>query len=460
MSWGKIKLRDLCSVITKGTTPSNIGAEFTKTGINYIRSEMVTASKYISSTGMLYISKETHEKLKRSQLQAGDILFSMAGVYLGKTAILRDEDVPANTNQAVALIRTIPEKCYRDYIYYFLNNPTIIKSVNTITSQSAQPNINLTQIGDIEISLPPIETQKKIADILSAYDDLIENNQKQIKLLEEATQRLYKEWFIDLHFPGYESTPISGGIPQGWKKQKIGESFLTFLGGTPSREKNEYWENGTISWINSGKVNELRVVEPSERITELALQKSATKLLPKHTTILAITGATLGQVSYTEIETCANQSVVGIVDKTENYSEYIYCFIKNNIEKIILKATGGAQQHINKEIVNEYYILIPCDKISRAFKLFANPIFNKMANLLNENIALTEVRDRLLPKLMNGEIEVAMDKKEIEKTDEFEYIRKHWQAVPYDKDLPLAARSTGDISEETLEKLKEIAEEE
>ena len=236
--------------------------------------------------------------------------------------------------------------------------------------------------------------------------------------------------------------------------------FSTFLGGTPSRDKSEYWSNGTIPWINSGKVNELRIVEPSELITELAVQKSATKLLPKHTTLLAITGATLGQVSYTEIETCANQSVVGIVDKTEKFSEYIYCFVKNNINHIISKATGGAQQHINKEIVNEYYILIPCDVILSAFKLLVNPIFEKMMVLLTANIKLTEARDRLLPKLMNGEIEVTMDKQETVKVDKFENIRKHWQNVPYDEDLPLAARSTGDISEETLEKLKEIAEEE
>ena len=115
-----VELSELCDVITKGTTPSNIGAEFTEKGIKYIRSEMLTSAKYISDEGLLYISEETHKKLKRSQLKPGDILFSMAGVYLGKTAILRECDTPANTNQAVALIRIIDEKCNREYVYYYL----------------------------------------------------------------------------------------------------------------------------------------------------------------------------------------------------------------------------------------------------------------------------------------------------------------------------------------------------
>ena len=142
MYWKIVNLSELCSIITKGTTPSNIGDSFTDKGIKYIRSEMLTSAKYISGD-FLHISKETHEKLKRSQLKTGDILFSMAGVYLGKTAILRPEDIPANTNQAVALIRIAPDKADNEFVYYFLNMPDVVKMANTVQSQSAQPNINL-----------------------------------------------------------------------------------------------------------------------------------------------------------------------------------------------------------------------------------------------------------------------------------------------------------------------------
>ena len=132
--WKKVKLGDLATKITKGTTPSNIGESFCGNGIPFIRSELITQNKYISYDGLLYISNATHEKLKRSQLEANDILFSMAGVYLGKTAILRECDVPANTNQAVALIRLNPMLCNVDYIYYFLNQKSVVSYVNQIIS--------------------------------------------------------------------------------------------------------------------------------------------------------------------------------------------------------------------------------------------------------------------------------------------------------------------------------------
>lgn len=293
----------------------------------------------------------------------------------------------------------------RDFLYYVLQTKEFYDEANSKASGAAQPDLAHGSFKSIEIPLPPLETQHRIASILSAYDDLIENNQKQIKLLEEAAQRLYKEWFVDLRFPGYENTPIVDGVPEGWRKTTIGDTFNTVLGGTPSRSISTYW-NGNIPWINSGEVNKLRIIKESEFITELGLEKSSTKLMPLHTTVLAITGATLGQVSYTEIETCANQSVVGIYDENEVYSIYLYLYVSNKIWHMIGKATGGAQQHINKDIVNAYPIVLPERLIISKLNTLIEPYFDKMANLYKQNSELTEVRDRLLPKLMNGELEV------------------------------------------------------
>ncbi len=185
----------------------------------------------------------------------------------------------------------------------------------------------------------------------------------------------------------------------------IGDAFTTVLGGTPSRTNENYW-NGNIPWINSGEVNSLRIVKESEFITELGLKKSSTKLMPRHTTVLAITGATLGQVSYTEIETCANQSVIGIIDENQFYSIYVYLYISNRIMDIIGKATGGAQQHINKDIVNAYNIILPDDNTIINFNKIIEPLFCKMIKLYRQNEKLEEARDRLLPRLMNSELEV------------------------------------------------------
>lgn len=274
-----------------------------------------------------------------------------------------------------------------------------------ISQGTAQDNLSWEKLSTIKFPAPPLKIQCRIAEVLSRYDSLIENYQKQIKLLEEAAQRLYKEWFVDLRFPGYEKTKIVDGLPEGWSFIRIKDRYKTVLGGTPSRFINSYW-GGDISWINSGEINKLRIIKPSEKITQDGYKNSSTKLMPIHTTILAITGATLGQVSYTEIETCANQSVVGIIDEENTTNEFLYLNIYNNIHSMINKATGGAQQHINKDTVSDYFIMLPDESILIEFRKRINPIFNTIRDYFFIIEDIIEARDRLLPKLMNGEIEV------------------------------------------------------
>ena len=167
--WKNIKLSEITSLITKGTTPTSIGYSFVEQGVNFVKSESITASRRLDKNKYCHISEITHEKLKRSQLQVNDLLFSMAGMFLGKTAIVMEDDLPANTNQAVAIIRIIPELADVKYIYYYLNQKQIIFYINSATGQSAQPNINLKQIGNLDIKLPDLETQRKISSILGLY---------------------------------------------------------------------------------------------------------------------------------------------------------------------------------------------------------------------------------------------------------------------------------------------------
>lgn len=261
---------------------------------------------------------------------------------------------------------------------------------------SAVPSLTVPVIEAVELLLPPLETQRRIAAILSSLDDKIENNNRINRNLEEQAQALFKSWFVDFE-------PWGGTMPDDWKEGTIGEMCTCYLGGTPSRAKSEYW-NGDIPWINSGEVNKFRIIEGSEYITELGLKKSATKLLPKKTTVLAITGATLGQVSLLEIEACANQSVIGILENEKMPYEFIYPLIVNDIEKIILNQTGGAQQHINKDNVESHNIIIPTDEIMAKYKTIQAPLFETIANNCLESARLATLRDTLLPKLMRGEI--------------------------------------------------------
>ena len=187
--------------------------------------------------------------------------------------------------------------------------------------------------------------------------------------------------------------------------KQIKEVSKCVLGGTPSRTKSEYW-HGNINWINSGEINKYRIIEPSEKITDLGLKKSSTTLLPKGITVLAITGATLGQVSRLEIDSCANQSVIGIIPNSIKLNNYMYLSILNTINDLILKQTGGAQQHINKNDVETHEIIVPNDKMLKEFDEKVKPIFDKISLTCFESKKLRQLRDTLLPKLMNGEIDL------------------------------------------------------
>lgn len=389
-------LIDVCELIVDcpHSTANDEGA-----GYPLIRTPNVGKGRLILD-GVHRVSKQVYDvRNARAVPKAGDLILAREAPAGNVAIILDGQEVCLG--QRTVLIRPDKSKVNPQYLTYYLLAPYAQHELTSAANGATVAHVNMPKIRGLKINLPDIQEQNRIAGILSTYDDLIATNQKQIYLLEEAAQRLYKEWFCFKHTPATEKDDISDYlIKRGWKKSKIGDIFNTYLGGTPSREKKEFWEKGTIPWINSGEVNRLRIVKPSEMITEQALRKSATKLLPKHTTLVAITGATLGQVSFTEIETCANQSVVGIYDGQDIYNYYLYHFVSQHIGEIVAKATGGAQQHINKDIINDYSIILPPVNVIREYNPLVAPIFESIKVLLFQNIFLSEARDLMLKELI------------------------------------------------------------
>lgn len=307
------------------------------------------------------------------------------------------------------------------FLYYLLKTLPISSN-----SDSAVPGLNRDFAHSLEIQVPEINGQIAIGRILNSLDQKIAANNSISKILEDIAQTIFKSWFIDFDpvkakmagenpegmqdstaalFPGLMEESELGPIPKGWEVRKIGSLTETLLGGTPSRKREEFW-GGEIPWINSGKVNDFRITTASEYITELGLEKSATKLLPKGTTVIAITGATLGQFSRLEIDACANQSVVGIVCSTEASNEFIFFNIKNGIQRLISAQTGGAQQHINKEDVNAFSIVYPGKRLMNAFTEVVEPLFAQIGVLLHNSITLATIRDSLLPRLISGDLQI------------------------------------------------------
>ena len=391
-------LADVCESVRYGYTAS---ATDNVVGPRFLRiTDIVPDSVDWDSVPYCEIDDQDRE---RFALAPGDIVVARTGATVGYAKLIR-ESVDAVFASYLVRFRVDPAKAEPAYVGRLVESSVYKAFIQSRIGGAAQPNASAPVLGSFEFALPSKPSQSRIADILSAYDDLIENNRRRMALLEATARQLYREWFVRLRFPGCEHTNITNGVPAGWQRVAIGSSFQTVLGGTPSRERSEFWDGGTVPWINSGKVNELRVIAPSEYITEQALTSSAAKLMPRGTTILAITGATLGQVSMLEIECAANQSVVGIVDPTCLRSEFVYLLMRERIPELVARATGGAQVHINKDIVNAFQVLLPASSLLTLFKEHIDPMFRQIAVTLFANEKLRAARDLLLPRLMSGEI--------------------------------------------------------
>lgn len=324
----------------------------------------------------------------KSVFKSGDILFGKLRPYFRKVYRPKFDGICSTDIWVLKAKDGIDQ----GYLYWFVANQDFVDMASSGSKGTKMPRADWGQVAISEWQIPPLPEQQKIAGVLGALDEKIELNRKMNKTLESLAQAVFKKWFIDDADPN-------------WEMSTIGKELETSLGGTPSREKSEYW-NGDIPWINSGKVNEDRIIEPSEYITEQGLKKSATKLLPKGTTVLAITGATLGQYSLLEIDSCFNQSVVGIKESPILKKEYVYFWISQTINDLLGSQTGGAQQHINKQVVDSHGILIPDNRVLENYYKIANPIFEQITDNYFQIQTLSQIRNSLLPRLMSGKLRV------------------------------------------------------
>ena len=275
----------------------------------------------------------------------------------------------------------------RSYLYYALKNKEFFEAANLKATGAAQPDLPHGAFNTIPIYLPPIETQHRIADILSAYDDLIENNRKQIKLLEEAAQRLYKEWFVDLRFPGHEHTRIVDGIPEGWKNGCLSQIAEFKRGKTITKAQIK---PGTIPVVAGGLEpayyhNVANTKAPVITISASGANAGFTRMY--HTDVFA------SDCSFIDKNTCA-------------CLPFVYCFLINHKSELDSLQKGSAQPHVYAKDINALQLCLPNSNLLNKFCDFSKRLFLKIGLLEHQNTDLTQARDHLLPKLMGGEMEM------------------------------------------------------
>lgn len=295
------------------------------------------------------------------------------------------------------------------FLYYFMQSDFIKKSmVGSMTGATGRQRVNNDIFKTLEISLPAIKIQKKIGQILSVYDDFIENNNKQIKLLEEAVQRLYKEWFVDLHFPGYEDVEIVEGLPKGWQKDKADSFYNITIGKTPPRSEKECFVDGNsgIKWASISDMGNAGtfIFSTNEGLTEDAVEEYNMKIVPKGTVLVSFK-LTVGRVVITTDKMCTNEAIAHFYVEDDDLRTYTYCYLKN-FEYDTLGNTSSISKAVNSKIIKAMTFLMPSDAVIKEFSTKVTPLLKAICLKQESIIKLTEARDRLLPKLMSGEIEV------------------------------------------------------
>ena len=293
-----------------------------------------------------------------------------------------------------------------DYLYYYMGQQSIREAMaKTMVGASGRQRVNNAVFNDLQINLPPLKIQQEIASILSRYDSLIENYQKQIKLLEEAAQRLYKEWFVDLRFPGHENTKMVDGLPEGWEKKKAIDFFEMSIGKTPPRAEKQWFTDGKVGvpWVSISDMKDVTyLLQTSEGLTKEACEKHNVKIIDEGTVLLSFK-LTVGRVSIAGMNVCTNEAIAHFDKNGDDWREYTLLYLRNyNYDT--LGNTSGISKAVNSTIVKNMPFLMPSGNVLDAFSNVAKPLFQKIKNLSFQIRLLTEARDRLLPRLMCGEI--------------------------------------------------------
>ena len=292
------------------------------------------------------------------------------------------------------------------FVYYKLQT----LKLERFNGGASVPTLNRNVLDTLTIRIPNFSTQEKVASVLSMYDDLIENNRRRIQLLEESARLLYKEWFVHLRFPGHEHVKIINGIPEGWKRGNVGE-LVSINSGYAFKSSNWIDEGNPVIKIRNIIGNNDVDIENCQCINDNVAEKAAHFALNQNDLLIAMTGATIGKIGImprTKKTYYLNQRVGFFHDKKFQSLPFLFCIFNMEItqSQIINLSAGAAQPNISGNQIESIEILLPTNRILQFFNETLEPIFNQRLNLIEQKTKLTQARDLLLPRLMNGEIAV------------------------------------------------------
>ena len=367
------------------------------------------------------VEKKLHDQFRRSTLRGGELLVTLVGANFGRVAIAPPEFAGHNCSRAVGVV---PLKGNTEFVMFALRSPVARHFFDTWANTTAQPTFNLKDLGKLPVPVPPVESAKQISNMLMALDDRITLLRETNATLEAIAQALFKSWFVDFDpvrakaeglepqamdaptavlFPDSFEESELGLLPTGWRVGVLSDCCERVeSGGTPRRTAPEYW-GGEVPWLTSGEVRKPIVLNTKEKITELGVNQSSAKIWPQGTTVVAMYGATAGEVCLLANPSTANQACCGLIPLV--YSR-AFTFICARRERAALasKSSGSAQQNLNKGLVSNHPVLLPPKEVLSVFENVAGAALDGWIANEKQTQTLTQLRDTLLPRLISGQL--------------------------------------------------------
>lgn len=407
MSWIACTLDDICDKVDGHIQTGPFGSQLHQSDYSEVGTPVVMPKDIVNGTiseeGIARVSEEHVLRLSRHKVRTGDILFSRRG-DVGRCAYISPKEQGWLCGTGCLRVTVDAKVADSKFIFYYLQQTSAIDWIEKRAIGATMLNLNTSILANVPIMLPSLPTQHRIASILSAYDDLIENNRRQIKLLEESAQRLYREWFVELRFPGHESVKVVNGVPEGWMKGTV-DNIVKLLSGYPFKS-SEYVSSGkyrliTIKNVKDGEFSPDNV----DYIDQLPDKVPSHCILTEGDILLSLTG-NIGRVCIVNgYNYLLNQRVAKLQTL---HPAYAYCMFRSKemLNKMTALSNGVAQQNLSPIRAEKIRILIPSSNLLFQFKSIVEPIISQIILLNNQITFACEARDRLLPKLMSREMEV------------------------------------------------------
>ncbi len=370
-----------------------------------------------NSTNTQFVDKEWQGKLdKKYHVTNGDILISLTGSHItqpssvvGRVALYKESFNSLLNQRAGKVINIDKETLHPKYLFYLLNSTSVRTNMALMASGAAsQANISPKDVESLKLLVPSLKNQKKIATILSAYDDLIDVYKKRIQILENVAEELYREWFVRFRFPNWENTEFEKGIPKGWIEKPISECFKVVGGGTPSKNNPQFWQDGNVNWFTPSdltKASTMFIQESSLKCNSIGLMSSSAKLFPAYS-VMMTSRATIGVLSINTTEACTNQGFITCLPNEDMPLSYLYYQLKFSKVYFEALATGATFPELSRGVFKKIELRLADQKTISSFDRVVQPMFEQILTFQKTIEQLEDQKSSLFPRLMSGKLSV------------------------------------------------------